>query len=59
MAVRPVFVPQSGRPRVRELAVDFEWFPGFAVSQQQKCIAGLHRGALRYGVRRLLTASES
>jgi hypothetical protein len=58
MAVRPVFVPQSGRPRVRELAVDFEWFPGFALSQQQKSIAGLHRGALRHGVRRPLEISS-
>ena len=51
MAVRPVFVPQSGRPLVREVAVDFEWFAGFALSQQQKSIASLHRGALRQRVR--------
>jgi hypothetical protein len=58
MAIRPVFVPQTGRPRVREVAVDFEWFPGFAASQQQKCIASLHRGALRHGVRRPLEISS-
>jgi type I restriction enzyme M protein len=38
--------------------VDFEWFPGFALSQQQKSIASLHRAAQRRGVRRPLEISS-
>jgi hypothetical protein len=58
MAERPVFVPVTGVPRVKELNVDFEWFPGFALSQQQKSIASLHRAAARRGVRRPLEISS-
>lgn len=58
MANRPIFVPQSGVPRVRTLDVDFEWFPGFALSQQQKSIASLHRAAAVRGVRAPLEISS-
>ena len=58
VAIRPVFVPTPGLPRVRTLDVDFEWSPGFALSQQQKSIASLHRAALRHGVRRPLEISS-
>ncbi|MDW3217107.1 MAG: hypothetical protein R8F63_00730 [Acidimicrobiales bacterium] len=44
MATRPVFVPNPAA-LVEEVLVDFEWFPGFAVSQKQKSIAALHAAA--------------
>jgi hypothetical protein len=58
LARRPVFVPQSEIPLVRTLDPDFEWFPGFAVSQQQKSIASLHAAAGKLGVKRPLEISS-
>ncbi|SFO94377.1 DarT1-associated NADAR antitoxin family protein [Qipengyuania nanhaisediminis] len=43
MARRPIFVPLiDGKRFVREIHVDFQWFPGFAKSQKQKSIRALH-----------------
>lgn len=43
MAKRPIFLPLvDGRRFVRELYVEFEWYPGFAKSQKQKSIRDLH-----------------
>ena len=42
MARRLVFVPDSGRPYVSELSLDFEYFPGFSIQQKQRSIASLH-----------------
>ncbi len=47
MATRPVFVPLPDGSLVTELNVDFEWFPGFAVSQKQKSITAMHEAAGR------------
>jgi hypothetical protein len=58
LAKRPVFVPQLGIPRVRVLEPDFEWFAGFAVSQQQKSIASLHAAARAHGVKSPLEISS-
>lgn len=45
MATRPVFVPNyEGDNYVATHYVDFEWFPGLALSQKQKSIASLHAG---------------
>lgn len=41
-AKRPLFVPHSGTPRFLIKWVEFDWFPGFALSQQQKSIASFH-----------------
>jgi hypothetical protein len=45
MAHRPVFLPQRQQPFTRDVDVEFNWFGGFARSQQQKCIASLHEQA--------------
>lgn len=46
MARRPIFVPLiDGKRYVREIHVDFQWFPGFAKSQKQKSIRALHEMA--------------
>ena len=42
MARRPVFVPESDKPYVSELSLDFEYFPGFSIQQKQRSIASLH-----------------
>ena len=42
MARRPVFVPDSDKPYVSELSLDFEYFPGFSIQQKQRSIASLH-----------------
>ena len=58
MAKRPIFIPAPGGRLVDERAVEFEWFPGFAVSQKQRSIKSLHRSAAdRCGLSRMLEVS--
>lgn len=48
MAERPVFTPSpSGPSLVWTHQVEFQWFPGMAVSQAQKSIASLHQAACK------------
>jgi hypothetical protein len=51
MAKRPIFLPKTEAPYIRELQVEFKWFPGMAKSQAQKSIQSLHESseALGYG----------
>lgn len=42
MARRPVFVPDSDKPYVSELSLDFEYFSGSSIQQKQRSIASLH-----------------
>lgn len=43
MAIRPVFIAENNLLNpVRTVDVNFEWFPGFAMSQKQKSIQSLH-----------------
>ena len=43
MAKRPVFIPTPKNKRlVRELIVEFQWFPGFSIAQAQRSIDSLH-----------------
>jgi hypothetical protein len=42
---------------VSELTVDFEWSPGFAVSQKQKSIMALHQAASDVGISPVLEIS--
>jgi len=57
MAERPVFAYKNGKVRVYR--TEFEWFPGFAKSQQQKCIRSLHENArLRHGFASILEISS-
>jgi len=46
MAKRPVFIPDpQGPPFVKEVVVEFVWYPGFAKSRAQKSIESLHKAA--------------
>lgn len=58
MAKRFVYVPTGGEPGVKEIEVEFEWFPGFAVSQKQKSIAALHCAADKAGFHPILEISS-
>ena len=53
MAERPVYIPQfEGDLMVKTVFVDFEWFPGLAVSQKQKSVAALHEAIVAAGLAR-------
>lgn len=43
MANRPVFTITNEAPFFDEKKIDFDYFPGFSVSQKQKCIDSLHK----------------
>ena len=60
MAERPVFIPtKEGRCLVMTKRVDFDWFPGMAVSQKQKSIDALHNSAQRHlNLERILEVSS-
>ena len=46
MANRPIFIPNfDGFPFVKEIPIEFEWYPGFAKVQAQKSILSLHQEA--------------
>jgi len=58
IATRPVFVPvQKEFPGVEEVAVRFEWFPGFSPSQKKRSVASLHATAAKRGLGPLLEIS--
>ena len=42
MVRRPVFVPESDKPYVSEISLDFEYFPGSSIQQKQRSVASLH-----------------
>ena len=42
MARRPVFVPDSDKPYVSELSLDFEYCSGSSIQNRQRSIASLH-----------------
>ncbi len=60
MAKRPIFIPLVGGKRfVREVYVDFQWYPGFAKSQKQKSIRDLHAMAAKeYQLKNFLEVSS-
>lgn len=45
MATRPVFLPSPGDLLVRQVDVEFQWHPGFALSQKRKNVKALHEAA--------------
>ncbi len=59
MAKRPVFIPGTRKDSyVREIIVNFTWYPGFSVTQKQKSIASLQGAYHRlYGEKKLLEVS--
>lgn len=46
MAIRPVFLSNFQNEYVREVDVEFKYYPGFSVSQKQRCINSLHQSFL-------------
>lgn len=59
MANRPLFQPMiHGIPSVKEINVDFQWFPGMSISQKQKSIASLHNAARMQGIEPILEISS-
>lgn len=60
MAIRPVFAPNFSKPNpaVDIVNINFEWHPGFAISQKQKSIASLHKGAFDKGIEHTLEISS-
>ena len=46
MAIRSVFVSKDYYPYFEEIQVDFDWFPGFALSQKRKSQISLHQNFL-------------
>lgn len=60
MASRPIFVPSYDEQQwVERIDVEFEWHPGFSVSQKRASIESLHQAAIqnRPGVERVLEIS--
>lgn len=46
MATRSVFVSKDYYPFFEEIKVEFDWFPGFALSQKRKSQISLHQNFL-------------
>lgn len=58
MAKRPIFLPGNHEDElVREVYVDFEWHPGFSLTQKEKSIRSLHRSAKDAGINSVLEIS--
>jgi len=60
MAERPIFMPSPRGPSlVWTHHIEFQWFPGMAISQSQKSIASLHEAAKeRLNVEKILEISS-
>ena len=59
MARRPVFVPDSDKPYVSEVFLDFEYFPGSSIQQKRRSIASLHASYVaRFPSSRVLEVSS-
>jgi len=58
MANRPIYVPLEARPFVQEKLIEFQWFPGMAVSQAQKSILSWHQSAATKGIAPILEISS-
>ena len=59
MATRPVFYALPQFPFYETISTEFEYYPGFAVCQKQKCINSLHQEYKRiYGRRKVMDISS-
>ncbi len=59
MTIRPVYIPGlNGSQLVIPINIEFQWFPGFSISQKQKSIAALHASAVKRSVPRVLEISS-
>lgn len=53
MAKRPVYITTATNKHIEKKTVEFEWFPGFSVSQKQKSVISLHKE-----IKRIYTESK-
>lgn len=59
MANRPIFVSESTKDSfIKEVNVEFQWFPGMAAIQKQKSIKSLHDAASKQGLAPILEISS-
>ena len=59
MARRPVFVPESDKPYVSDISLDFEYVPGSSIQQKQRSVASLHAAYVdRFPSSRVLEVSS-
>ncbi len=59
MALRPIFISSiKDSSLVKEQLIEFDWSPGFSISQKQKSIDSLHRSALINGFPKVLEISS-
>lgn len=58
MAKRPIFVPSNTPSElVKEVNVEFDWYPGFSITQKEKSIKSLHNSAKELGLNSVLEIS--
>lgn len=58
MATRPVFIASLSSLNVDIRNIEFQWHPGYAISQKQKSICSLHRNAGLQGINNILEVSS-
>lgn len=58
MAKRSIYIPNLDELGVIEKTVEFDWSPGFSVSQKQKSIASLHKAGNQLGIEPILEISS-
>jgi hypothetical protein len=59
MASRPIFVCEpTTQGFIKEINIDFKWYPGMAVTQKQKSIDSLHKSAEQKGYFPILEISS-
>jgi hypothetical protein len=59
MAKRPIFIPKyDSIPFVEEISVDFDWYPGYSITQAQKSILSLHNAGAKKGFSPILEISS-
>lgn len=58
MAKRPIFIPgKNNSELVNDIYVEFNWYPGFSVSQKERSIRSLHESAKKHGISNVLEIS--
>ena len=58
MAKRPIYIPKDDSLGVSEKEIEFNWFPGFSVSQKQKSIESFHDNAKTLGIVKIIDISS-
>lgn len=59
MALRPIFLSEStDKNFIKEIEIEFKWFPGMSITQKQKSIDSLHQAAKQKGYSPILEISS-